>query len=116
MDSELKFFPKELWPVLDRKAAKAEGLMTIAEKKRVNLSRMKQLDGAEVLDKEDVDEAPDDVDNDDDADMEDLDMDDEFDEDDDEGGDYNAEHYFDNGDDDAGDDYDGGDGDGGDFE
>ena len=117
----MKFFPKELWPVLDRKAAKANGVLPATVHRRLKPPRKRNLDGVAGVNKDMAAESDDaersvhEVSNDEDDPTDDLDVDDEFEDDDGDGGDYNAEAYFDDGGDDAGDDYDDGDGDGGDY-
>lgn len=111
----LKFFPRELWGVLDSKYSTAS-MNELARRKKVKLDERKKLSKLDaVATAEDGDEKGSDVDDVvEDGDEEGgakSDHDDEFEEDEDDMvGDYNAEQYFDDGGDDAGDDYDGGDG------
>ncbi|KAL8826620.1 MAG: hypothetical protein Q9191_003684, partial [Dirinaria sp. TL-2023a] len=109
----LKFFPKELWSVLDRKAAKANnnGLLaggTENGRKLKPAARRKQLDGEKevMADAEEAEKSVHEFSNDEEDAMDNLDLDDEFEDDDDGGGDYNAEAYFDDGGDDFGEEYD----------
>ena len=116
----MRFFPKEIWSTLDPKAGVMNGASTGNENKRTKISKIQlserttQLGDKTVADHKEIEEAPKEVNDEEEDPMEPAVLDDEFDEDDDEGGDYNAEGYFDDGGDDAGD-FGGDDGDGGDY-
>lgn len=127
----LKFFPKELWSVLDPEHATQNGVSEPAKKKRLLISGSKRGNVLAEFDRQ-ISEDPDDKDaerrkialdrlpngEEDDDDNEhsadedappEEEVDDNFEDDEDDmGGDYDGEQYFDNGDDDGGDDYDGG--------
>ncbi len=128
----LKFFPKELWSVLDPEHATQNGFSDPAKKKKLLISGKKRANVLAEFDREisedpddkdrqrrknALDKLPNDEDDDDDAEQaaeddappEEEEVDNDFEDDEDDmGGDYDGEQYFDNGDDDGGEDYDGG--------
>ncbi|KAL9598026.1 MAG: hypothetical protein Q9219_004782 [cf. Caloplaca sp. 3 TL-2023] len=128
---ELKYFPKELHPVLDPKNHKASSsssssttapkppptTTTTARRKKPQNTQNTQKDATtgDVSGDEEAGTAPPPAERDSSEEAMEEPIDDAFDdEDDDDGGDYNAEQYFDDGGDDM-DDLDGGGGDGGDY-
>ncbi|MCJ1278192.1 hypothetical protein MMC21_006007 [Puttea exsequens] len=111
----LEFFPKELWAVLDPKAAEGEGVGNGSAGRRgkgLQIPGYEKFGGGE--DVEGGEEGEERVEREDEGEGENEVLDEAY-EDDEDGGDYNAEQYFDGGGDDGGDDYDGGDDGGGDI-
>ncbi|KAL8853669.1 MAG: hypothetical protein Q9221_001480 [Calogaya cf. arnoldii] len=109
----LKYFPHELYPVLDPTNYKSSSLNTTVERRTVPRRSTVTKEGAGAgVTSGDEEEA---AEKDPDEEAMNAAVDDEFDEDedDDAGGDYNAEQYFDDGGDDAGEDGDGDEGGGG---
>lgn len=126
----LKFFPKELWSILDPSSTTSNGAGTESSSKPKLLfsATSRVTNGLCAHDRELSGEpgqlnrnGEDDEENVEKVDEDELPPEEEVDSeyDSDEGsmaGDYNAEHYFDDGGDDAGDDYDAGEADGGEYD
>ncbi|KAL2043721.1 hypothetical protein N7G274_003240 [Stereocaulon virgatum] len=109
----LKFFPKELWSILDPTATETNGVIGSGSKgKSLRIPGYEKMDDIDLEISGDEGEEKAKRNPEEDEPLEGEEVDDEFDDVDD-GGDYNAEQYFDDGGDDAGDDYDGGGDDGG---
>lgn len=126
----LKFFPKELWSILDPSSTTSNGasIDSTSRPKLLFGAASRTTNGLSAYDRELSGEpgqlnrnAEEDDENLEKVDEDELPPEEEIDSeyDSDEGsmaGDYNAEQYFDDGGDDAGDDYDAGEADGGEYD